>query len=89
LSHTEEKPHLIIDALGESKQSIGVRIENTLLAEIHKQVTVEKELASSQDWPTKTMTDVIEILLRKGLRARRAELAAQKVAGDVRQRKTP
>ena len=69
-----ESPNIVIEAMGESKQTIGVRIDNALLAELHKQVALEKELAAQEDWPSPTMTDVVEMLLRKGLRTRSAEL---------------
>jgi len=74
----EHISNIILEALGESKQTIGVRIDNALLADLHKQVALEKELAAQEDWPSPTMTDVVEMLLRKGLRTRSYELQQAK-----------
>ena len=74
----ERDANIILEALGESKQTIGVRIDNALLADLHKQVALEKELAAQEDWPSPTMTDVVEMLLRKGLRTRSYELQQAK-----------
>ncbi len=74
---SHDKPsNFFFEAVGESKQTIGVRIENALLAEIHKQVAAEKERADLQALPPPTLTYVVEMLLRKGLRARREETRA-------------
>jgi len=73
-NNSHDKPsNFFIEAVGESKQTIGVRIENALLAEIHKQVAHEKDRADAQALPPPTLTYVVEMLLRKGLRARREE----------------
>ncbi len=65
-------------AEGESKIKIDIRIANELLAEIHKQVSIEKGISRETDWTEPKLTNVVEMLLRKGLRARKTELAKAK-----------
>ncbi len=71
------KPNFSMLAEGESKQRIDMRISNELLLQIHKQVAVEKELARNEDWDEPKLTNVVEMLLRKGLRARKLDLDSQ------------
>ena len=72
-----EKPNFTLEAVGESKQTISTRLNNALMLELQKQLAKEKEMAAESDWPVPTMTDMIEMLLNKGLRARKAEISAQ------------
>ncbi len=75
---TRGKPNFSMVAEGESKIKIDIRIANELLAEIHKQLSIEKGIAKDTDWTDPKLTNVVEMLLRKGLRARKAELSGQK-----------
>ena len=74
-----ERPNFTLEAVGESKQSVSTRINNAVLLELQQHLAREKELAAESDWPVPTMTDIIEMLLKKGLRARKAETTSQQI----------
>src|SRR2546422_7843066 len=74
-----ERPNFTLEAVGESKQTISTRLNNALMLELQKQLAKEKEMAAESDWPAPTMTDMIEMLLKKGLRARKAETTSQQI----------
>ncbi len=66
-----------------ARVSLGFRIESELLETLRRQLTIEKTLAGPNTWKPPTMTDLLHLLLARGLEAWRMERRPQasKVSG--------
>lgn len=62
-----EKPNVILEAFGESRQTIGVRVANDLVLAIHKELVEEKTRARDEELQEPTLTWLVERLLTFGL----------------------
>jgi hypothetical protein len=75
MANDERPENFVIEAVGESKQTLSTRLPNELLLQLHAHIALEKQLASKEQWSSvPTATSVVEMLIKLGLAARRETL---------------